>query len=274
MRSPAWQTPAVRPPQESDLNNQPALFKLTSWSLHPSAHKVLHSVQLPRTPLCLLMESCLTHESVNKANRIINTYCCCCSSCPIPCDSMDWHTPDSPVLHYSQGLFKLMSTVWMMPSSNRLSLLSPSSPALSLSQQQGLFQWVGSSHQVAKVLGLQLLSFQWIFRVDFLYGWLVWSSYSPRDSQESSPAPQFESINSPALSFLYGPTFTFVHSYMTKRTFVSKVMCLIFNTPSWFAIAFLPRSKCLLILWLQSPSAVILEPKKCREPGFNSWSGN
>ena len=100
MRSPAWQTPAVRPLQESDLNNQPALFKLTSWSLLPSAHKVLHSVQLPRTPLCLLMESCLTHESVNKANRIINTYCCCCSSCPIPCNSMDWHTPDSPVLHY------------------------------------------------------------------------------------------------------------------------------------------------------------------------------
>ena len=50
------------------------------------------------------------------------------------------------------------------------SLMPPSSPALSLSQNQGLFQWIDSSHQVAKVLELQLQhqSFQWIFRTDFL----------------------------------------------------------------------------------------------------------
>ena len=49
-------------------------------------------------------------------------------------------------------------------------LSPPSPPAFNLSQHQGLFQWVSSSHQVAKVLGLQLQhqSFQWIFRVDFL----------------------------------------------------------------------------------------------------------
>ena len=60
------------------------------------------------------------------------------------------------------------------------------------------------------------------------------------------------------------------HSYMTtgknialiRRTFVGKVMSLLFNMLSRFVIAFLPRSKYLLILWLQSPSAVILEPKK------------
>ena len=51
--------------------------------------------------------------------------------------------------------------------------LSPSPPAFSLSQHQGVFQWVSSSHQVAKVLQLQ--SFQWIFRTDFLYNWMVWS---------------------------------------------------------------------------------------------------
>ena len=49
---------------------------------------------------------------------------------------------------------------------------------------------------------------------------------------------------------------------LTIETFVSKVMSLLFNTLSRFAIAFLPRSKHLLISWLQSPSAVILEPKK------------
>ena len=49
---------------------------------------------------------------------------------------------------------------------------------------------------------------------------------------------------------------------LTVQTFVDKMMFLLFNTPSRFIIPFLPRSKHLLILWLQSPSAVILEPKK------------
>ena len=62
----------------------------------------------------------------------------------------------------------------------------------------------------------------------------------------------------------------FSHPYMTTGkvigltiwTFVGKVMSLLFNTPSRFVIAFLPRNKHLLISWLQSPSAAILEPKK------------
>ena len=64
----------------------------------------------------------------------------------------------------------------------------------------------------------------------------------------------------------------FSHPYMitgktialTRRTFVGKVMSLLFNMLSRLGIAFLPRSKCLLISWLQSPSAVILEPKKMK----------
>ena len=51
---------------------------------------------------------------------------------------------------------------------------------------------------------------------------------------------------------------------LTRRTFVGKVMSLLFNVLSGFVIAFLPRSKHLLILWLQSPSAVILEPPKIK----------
>ena len=51
---------------------------------------------------------------------------------------------------------------------------------------------------------------------------------------------------------------------MTIRTFVGKVMSLYFNTLSRFVIAFLPRNKQLLISWLQSPSTVILEPKKIK----------
>ena len=85
-------------------------------------------------------------------------------------------------------------------------LSSPSSPAPNPSQHQGLFQWVNSSHEVAKVLEFQLQhqSFQWIFRTDFLYDGLIGSPCSPRDSQESSPTPQFN--NSSALSFLHSPT--------------------------------------------------------------------
>ena len=64
-------------------------------------------------------------------------------------------------------------------------LLPPSPPALNLSQHQSLFQWVSSSNQVAKVLEFQLQhqSFQWIFRVDFLWDGLVWSPCCPRDTQ-------------------------------------------------------------------------------------------
>ena len=77
-------------------------------------------------------------------------------------------------------------------------LSSPSPPALNLSQHQGLFKWVSSSHQVAKVLEFQLQnhSFQWIPTTDLLQNGLVGSPCSPRDSQESSPTRQYKSINS------------------------------------------------------------------------------
>ena len=72
-------------------------------------------------------------------------------------------------------------------------------------------------------------SFQWIFSIDFLQDWLVWSPCSPWDSQESSPTRQFKSISSSALSLLYGPI---SHPYVTTgkiialtvQTFVGKVM--------------------------------------------------
>ena len=106
-----------------------------------------------------------------------------------------------------------MSTESVIPS-NHLILSSPSPPDFNLSQHQGLFQWLGSSHQVAKVLELQLQHqcFQWIFRVDFLYDQLLWSLCSLRDSQEPSPAPQFKSINSSALNLLQ-----LWHPYMTTK---------------------------------------------------------
>ena len=71
------------------------------------------------------------------------------------------------------------------------------------------------------------------------------------------------------LSFLYSPTLTSIHDYwkniaLNRWTFVGKVRSLLFNILSRLVITFLPRSKCLLISWLQSPSAVILEPPKIK----------
>ena len=99
-------------------------------------------------------------------------------------------------------------------------LSSSSPPALNLFHHQGLFKWVSSSHQVAKVLEFQLQhqSFQWIFRTDFLKDGLVGSPCRPRDSQESSPTPQFKIINSSMLSFLYSPTLTSIHDYWRNHS--------------------------------------------------------
>ena len=101
------------------------------------------------------------------------------------------------------------------------SVLSPSPPTFNLSRRQGLFRWVSSLHQLAKVLEFQLQhqSFQWIFRTDFIRYGLVGSPCCPRDSQESSPTPQFKSINSSALSFLYSPTLTSTHDHWKNHSF-------------------------------------------------------
>ena len=99
---------------------------------------------------------------------------CCCSVaklCLTHCDTMDCSTPGFSVLHYLLEFAQIhvhWVSVTIQPSHHPL--LSPSPPALNLSQHVGLFQWVSSSHLVATILELQLphQSFQWIFRVDFL----------------------------------------------------------------------------------------------------------
>ena len=131
---------------------------------------------------------------------------------------MDCSMPGFPVLHHLPDCTQT-HVHWVgdaiQPSHPQL---SPFPPAFNLSQHQGLSQWVSSLHQVPKVLELQLQhqSFQWIFRTDFLDNWLVWSPCSPRDSQKSSPAPQFKT------SVLWCSTFFMVqlsHSYFVLVNF-------------------------------------------------------
>ena len=135
-------------------------------------------------------------------------------SSPTLCDTVDCNMPGFPVHHQLPACSNSCPlSQWCHPTLSSSVVLFSS--AFNLSQDQGLFQWVSSLHQVAKVLELQLQhqSFQWTPRTDILQNGLVGSPCSPRDSQESSPTPQFKSINSLVLSFLYCPTLTSIHDY-------------------------------------------------------------
>ena len=143
---------------------------------------------------------------------------------------MDYSMPRLLVPHYLLE-FAQVQVHWIGDATNHLILchrgcLLPSPFAFSLCQHRCLFQWAGSWHQMPKLLKLQQHeSFQWVFRVDFLSGWLVWSPCCPRDSQESSPVPQFENISSSVLKLLYGPTLTFIHDYWKTHSFVYMDLC-------------------------------------------------
>ena len=149
--------------------------------------------------------------------------------------------------------------------------LMPSSPtALNLSQHQGLFQWVSCSNQMTKILELQLQhqSFQWEYSVliSFKIYWfgllVVQGTHRSLLQLHSSKA----SILWRSVLFMVQLSETYMTTGKTTAltiwTFVGRVMFLHFNTLSRFVIAFLLRSNRLLISWLQSPSPVILEPKK------------
>ena len=194
-------------------------------------------------------------------------------SCLTLCDPMDCSTPGFPALHslsfleFTQTHMHLVNDA-IQPSHP----LSPSFPhALSLPHHQDHFQWVNSSNQVAKYWSF---SFSIIppkehsglisFRMDWLDLLAVQGTLKSLLQHHSSKA-----------SILQHSAFFIVqlsHPYMaigktialTRRTFVSKIMSLLFNMLPRFVLAFLPSCNCLLISWLQSPSTVILEPPKVK----------
>jgi len=171
----------------------------------------------------------------------------------------------------SRSLLKLMSIESLMPS-NHLILchplllppsIFPTSRSFPLSQ---FFASGGQSIGVSASASVLAMSIQDWFPLG-LTGWI---------SLQSKGLSRVFSNTSSKASILQLSAFFIVqlsHPYMTtgktialtRRTFVGKVMSLLFNMLSRLVIAFLPRSKCLLISWLQSPSAVILEPKKIAE---------
>ena len=156
-------------------------------------------------------------------------------SCPTLCDPMDCSMPGLPI-HHQLPESTQTHVHWVgdtIQPSHTLS--SPSPPTFNVSQNQGLFQWVISSHQVARVLEFQLqhLSFQWIFRSDFLQDWLVGSPLV------QGTLKSFLQHHSPKASILRHSAFFIVqlsHPYMTigktiaftRQTLVGKVMPLLF----------------------------------------------
>ena len=110
----------------------------------------------------------------------------------------------------------------------------------------------------------------------FPLGWTGWISLLSKGLSESSLTLQFKSINSLVLKFLYSPTLT---SYMTtgktialtRWNLVGKVMAMLFNKLSRLVIALLPRSKHLLISWLQLPSTMVLEPPPKKSHCFHCF---
>ena len=152
-------------------------------------------------------------------------------------------------------------------------LLSLSPPAFNLSQHQGLCKGVSSSHQMAKYWSFSF-SFSFSispsneysglisFRMDWLNLLAVQGTLKSLLQHHSSKASLLRCSAFFMVQLSHPYTTTEKTIALTRQTFVGKVMSPLFNIISRFPIAFLPRSKHHLISWLQSPSAVILEPKK------------
>ena len=179
-------------------------------------------------------------QSVNLANSVSQL-------CLTRCDPMDCSTTGFPFFTIFQSLLKLMSVESVMPP-NHFILCHPL--LINLSQHQSLFQWVSSSHQVAKVLELQLQhqSFQWIVRlIPFRNDWFdlltVQGTLKSLLKHHSSKASilQCSAFFMVQLSHPYMTTGKTIA--LTRWTFVGKVMSLLLNMLSRLVIAFLPWSR-------------------------------
>ena len=155
--------------------------------------------------------------------------------CPTLCNPWTLARQASVCYTISRSLVRFMSIESIMLS-NLLILCCPLLLLPSIFPVSGPFQWVGSYHQVANILELQHQTFQCLIDQTFqsliTQGWfsveltaLVSLHCSLGDSQESFPASQFESINSSALTLLYGPTLTSMPDYWRNHSFDSTYLC-------------------------------------------------
>ena len=189
-------------------------------------------------------------------------------ACPTLCDPMDCSTPGLPVCHLEPAQTHVHQVGDAIKPSHPLSV---SSSHLQSFPASGSFPIVSSLHQAAKVLKFQLWhqSFnEYSGLISFRMNWLdllaVQRTLKSLLQHHCSKASvlQHSAFFRVQLSHSYMTTGKTIA--LTRWTFVGKVMSLPFNMLSRLVITFLPRSKHLLISWLQSPSAVILEPPKIK----------
>ena len=143
-------------------------------------------------------------------------------SCLTPCIPMDCSMPGFPVHHQLPELalthvHRVGDAVQPSHSLSSFLLLPSSFPSISVFSNESVLctgwpKYWSFSFSISS-------SSEWLVRTDFFYNVLVESPCSPRDSQESSPTPQFKSIHSSALSFLYSPTLTSIPDDWKNRTF-------------------------------------------------------
>ena len=140
---------------------------------------------------------------------------------------MDCSTPGFPVCHQLPELYQTHADQISDAIQPSQPLLFPSPPSFNLSQHQGLFQGVSSLHQMVKVLGFHLRispSNEYSGLISFKIDWFDFLEVQGT-LKESSPTPQFKSINSSALSFLYSPTLTSIHDYWKNHSFDKTDLC-------------------------------------------------
>ena len=199
-------------------------------------------------------------------------------SCVWLCDPMNRSTPGLPV-HHQLPEFSQTHVHWVGDAIQPSHPLSSPSPALNLSQQQGLFQWVSSSHQAAKVLEFQFQhqSFHEYpgvisFRMDWLDLLTVQGTLKSLLQHHSSKASMLLCSAFFTVQLLHPYMTTGKTIALTRWTFVGKVMSLLFMSLSWAV---------LVSLWVQTLRMQDKKKKKkcrtrapcqCRRHGFNPWS--
>ena len=182
-----------------------------------------------------------------------NCFCSVALSCSTLCDPMDCNMPVFPALHYLSE-FAQTHVHWVDDVIQPSHPLSPLLFLLSIFPSIRIF----SNELALCIRWPKYLSFSFSISPSNVYSGLIFFRISWFDhlavqgTLESSPALQFESISSSALSLLYGPTLTSIHDHWRNYSFdyidpFGKVMSLLFNMLSSLVIAFIPRNKCLLI---------------------------
>ena len=209
------------------------------------------------------MKSYITWKILSSVHIVVS------QSCPTLCDPMNHRTPGLPVHHQLPGFTLTHVHRVGMPSSHLilcrpLLLLPPIPPSIRVFSSESTLhmRWpkywsfsfsVSPSNEYPGLIS---------FRMDWLDLLAVQGILKSRLQHHSSKASIFRCSAFFTVQLSHPYMTTGKTTALTRRTFAGKAMSLLFNMLSRLVITFLPRSKCLLISWLQSPSAVILEPKK------------